>query len=66
MNQSFANETLINFDCIFNNLIAHNLLINYLNLQKRVNTEAATHRCSIAVLKNQKLLLVDVPQKRCS
>ena len=49
MNQSFANETLINFDCIFNNLIVHNLLRNYLNLQRRANTEAATHRCSVAV-----------------
>ena len=49
MNQSFANETLINFDCIFNNLIVHNLLRNYLNFQRRANTEAATHRCSVAV-----------------
>ena len=29
--------------------------INYLNLiNKRVNTKAAAHRCSVAVLKNQK------------
>ena len=49
MNQSFANETLKNFDCIFNNLIFHNLLINYPNLQNRVNAEAATRRCSVAV-----------------
>ena len=55
---------LIDFDRIINNLIVHNLLINYLT--KRVNTEAAAHWCSVAVLKNQKQTLVDVLHYRCS
>ena len=46
-------------------LIVHNLLINYLNL-KRVITETAAHRCSAAILKNQKQPLADVLQNRCS
>ena len=40
---------LIDFDRIINNLFVHNLLLNYLT--KRVNTEAAAHWCSVAVLK---------------
>ena len=60
-------QKLINFGWIVNNLIVHNLLINYLKLFKfRVNTEAAAHRCSVAVLKNQKQPLADVLQNRCS
>ena len=35
---------VINFDWFFNHLIVHNLLINYLNLKKWVNTEGAAHR----------------------
>ena len=51
-------HNLINFDLIFNNLIVHNLLINYLNLVKEsiqkqlligvllaVLSEAAIGRC---------------------
>ena len=55
---------LIDFDRIINNLIVHNLSINYLT--KRVNTEAAAHWCSVAVLKNQKQTLADVLHNRCS
>ena len=47
-------------------LIVHNLLINHLNLKKRVNTEGVAHRCSVAVLKNQKQPLVDASKNRCS
>ena len=39
--------------------------MNHLNL-KRVDTEAAAHRYSIAVLKDQTQPLVDVLQNRCS
>ena len=35
-------------------------------LNKRVNTEAAAHRCSVAVLKNQKQPSADVLWNRCS
>ena len=41
---------LIKFDWIVNNSTIHNLLVNYVNLKKRVNTEAASHRCFVAVL----------------
>ena len=37
---------ITNFDGIDNNLIVHDLLINYLNFKKRANTEAAAHWCS--------------------
>ena len=40
----------VNIHWIGNNFIAHNLLINYLNLI-RVNKEAVAHRCSVAVFK---------------
>ena len=40
--------------------------MNYLNLKKTVNKEAAAHRCSVAVLKNRKQPLVNVLQNRCS
>ena len=59
-------KQIINFDRIVNNLVVHNLLINYLNLKIRVNTEVAAHRCSVAVLKNQKQPRADVLQNRCS
>ena len=55
---------LINFDIIVNNLIVHNLLINYLNLKKKVNTEAAAHQWSVTVVCNQPL--EHVVQNRCS
>ena len=32
---------------------------------KRINTEAAAHRCSVAVLKNRKQPLGDAFQNRC-
>ena len=35
-------------------------------LNKRVNTEAIAHGCSIVVLKNQKQPLADILQKSCS
>ena len=38
-------STMPNYDLIENNLIVHNLLINYLN--KRVNKKAAVLRCSL-------------------
>ena len=37
-----------------------------LNHNKRVDTEAAAYHCSVVVLKNQKQLLADVLQNRCS
>ena len=40
---------LIHFDWFVNNLIVHNLFINYLNFKKEANTEAAAHRCYVAV-----------------
>ena len=55
-----------NQNCLFKlsiNLIVHNLLINY---YKRVNTEAVAHRCSVAILKNQKQPLADVLWNRFS
>ena len=55
---------LINFDETVNNLIVNNQLINYVNLY-RVNKEAAAHRCSTAILKNQMQPLADVLQNRC-
>ena len=47
-----------------NTVMVHNLLINHLNLKKEP-IEAAAHRCSDAVLKNQKQPLADVLQNRC-
>ena len=41
-------------------------LIKLLELNKRINTEAAAHRCSVAVLKNQKQPLADVLQNWCN
>ena len=35
-------------------------------LNKRVNTEAIAHGCSVVVSKNQKQPLADILQKRCS
>ena len=51
---------MINFDWIVNNLINCSSAANKLSeLNKRVNTEAAAHRCSLAVSKN-------VVQNMCS
>ena len=52
---------LINFDWIVNKLIIHNLLINYQNLKKRINTEAAAHDCSVAVLKKSEAAVSGSP-----
>ena len=38
----------------------------YERLYERVNTEAAAHHCSLAVLKNKKQPLADVPQNKYS
>ena len=46
-------------------LTVHNLLLNHPNLI-RFNTETAAHQCSMGVLNNQKQLLADVLQNRCS
>ena len=54
-------QKFIKFNWIVNNLISHNLLINYLKLK-----QATAHHCSAAVLKNQKQPLADVLQNRPS
>ena len=54
INLLLMKHNLINLDWIVNNLIVHNLLVNFLK------------SCSAAVLKNQKQLLADVFLNRCS
>ena len=50
INVLLMKHKFINFEWIvINLLIVHNLLINYMNL-KRVNTEAAAHRCFITAV----------------
>ena len=45
-------EKLINFDWIVNNLIVHNLLINYLNLKKESIQKQLLTRFGILELRN--------------
>ena len=58
----FANETQIG-KFRFNNLIVHNLLMNYLNQGLNLIKDVW---CSVSVLKSRKQPLADVLQNRCS
>ena len=58
----FANETQIG-KFRFNNLIVHNLLMNYLNQGLNLIKDVW---CSVSVLKSQKQPLAVVLQNRCS
>ena len=46
-------EKLINFDWIVNNVIVHNLLINYLNLKKESIQKQLLTRFGILELRNR-------------
>ena len=65
MNQSLANETQIDkfrLNCQELNCTCKQPVNKLSQLHKRVNTEAAAHRCSAPVLKNQRQPLKDVFQ----